>query len=169
MAVLTSKQVLVKTVSCFPHEPGTRGVNLQAAAQLSLRSKKLVEPCNIQWTVYSTYKMTSQNRSYFTTDSMPWCRPHCGTCKQIFLPVGMFLCGALSDKRTGLQFAMQSLNGPSRTEPVTILYCLIWDSPNLEGQVHVFTSHRNSGPVILLGTGFPLPCLLPTATKVEIL
>jgi hypothetical protein len=44
--------------------------------------------------------------------------------------------------RMGLQFAVQSLNGPSRTEPVTILYCLIWDSPNLEGQVPVFISPR---------------------------
>jgi hypothetical protein len=41
----------------------------------------------------------------------------------------LFLWGALSDERTGLQFAMQSLNGPSRAEPITTLYCLIWDSP----------------------------------------
>jgi hypothetical protein len=34
------------------------------------------------------------------------------------------LWGALSDERTGLQFAAQSLNGPSRAEPVTILHCL---------------------------------------------
>jgi hypothetical protein len=37
----------------------------------------------------------------------------------------LFLWGALSDERTGLQFSVQSLNDPSRTEPVTILYCLI--------------------------------------------
>jgi hypothetical protein len=55
----------------------------------------------------------------------------------------LLLWGALSDERTGLQFAMQSLNGPSRAEPITILYCLIWDSPNLEGQVPVFISPRN--------------------------
>jgi hypothetical protein len=36
-----------------------------------------------------------------------------------------FLWGTLSDERTGLQFAVQSLNGLSSTEPVTILYCLI--------------------------------------------
>jgi hypothetical protein len=35
-----------------------------------------------------------------------------------------FLWVALTDERTGLQFAVQSLNGPSRTEPVT-LYSLI--------------------------------------------
>jgi hypothetical protein len=36
--------------------------------------------------------------------------------------------GALSDERMGLQLAVQSLNCPTRAEPVTILYCLIWDS-----------------------------------------
>jgi hypothetical protein len=33
----------------------------------------------------------------------------------------LLLCGALSDERMGLQFAVQSLNGPSHAEPVTIL------------------------------------------------
>jgi hypothetical protein len=33
--------------------------------------------------------------------------------------------GTLSGERTGLQFAVQSLIGPSRTEPVTRLYGLI--------------------------------------------
>jgi hypothetical protein len=37
----------------------------------------------------------------------------------------------------------QSLLGPSSAEPTTIFYCLIWDSPNLEGQVPVFISPRN--------------------------
>jgi hypothetical protein len=55
----------------------------------------------------------------------------------------MYLWGALSDESTGLQFAVQSLNGPSHTEPVTILYCLIGDSPNLKGQVPVFIYPRN--------------------------
>jgi hypothetical protein len=34
------------------------------------------------------------------------------------------LWGALSDERTGLQFAVQLLNSPSRAEPVTILYSI---------------------------------------------
>jgi hypothetical protein len=51
----------------------------------------------------------------------------------------LFLWGALSDDRTGLQFAVQSRNGASRSEPVTILYCLNWDPPNLEGLDPVFT------------------------------
>jgi hypothetical protein len=37
----------------------------------------------------------------------------------------LFLWDSLSDERAGLQFAVQSLNGPSRTEPATILRCLI--------------------------------------------
>jgi hypothetical protein len=40
----------------------------------------------------------------------------------------------------------QSLSGPSPTELTTIFYCLIWDSPNLEGQVPVFISPRNRVP-----------------------
>jgi hypothetical protein len=55
----------------------------------------------------------------------------------------LFLWDALSDERTDLQFPMQSLSGPSRIESMTILYLLIWDSPNLEGQVPVFISPRN--------------------------
>jgi hypothetical protein len=55
----------------------------------------------------------------------------------------LFLRDALSDERTSLQFAVSSFNGASRAEPVTILYCLIWDSRNLEGQVPVFISPRN--------------------------
>jgi hypothetical protein len=34
----------------------------------------------------------------------------------------LYVWGALSDERTGLQFAVQSLNRPSRSEPETILY-----------------------------------------------
>jgi hypothetical protein len=36
-----------------------------------------------------------------------------------------------------------SLSGPSPAETMTIFYCLIWDSPNLEGQVPKFISPRN--------------------------
>jgi hypothetical protein len=39
--------------------------------------------------------------------------------------VVLFLWGALSDERTVLQFAAQSLNGSSLAEPLTILCCLI--------------------------------------------
>jgi hypothetical protein len=45
-----------------------------------------------------------------------------GFCLKVAI---FFLWGALSDERTGLQFAVQSLNDPSHAEHVTILYCLI--------------------------------------------
>jgi hypothetical protein len=45
-----------------------------------------------------------------------------GCCLKVAV---LSLWGALSGEREGLQFAVQSLNGKSRSEPVTILYCLI--------------------------------------------
>jgi hypothetical protein len=56
----------------------------------------------------------------------------------------LFQWGILSDERTGLQFAVQSLSGPCRAEYVTILYCLIWDSPNLDGR----TTQKTSLPLL---------------------
>jgi hypothetical protein len=47
----------------------------------------------------------------------------CGTCCLKFAV--LYLWGDLSDERMGLQFA----SGLSRAEPVTIIYCVIWDSP----------------------------------------
>jgi hypothetical protein len=75
----------------------------------------------------------------------------CGTCDQILFPVGMLLseiCGLVSVghplwRENGSAICSESLNGPSRSEPETILYCLIRDSRNLEGQVPVFISPRN--------------------------
>jgi hypothetical protein len=66
----------------------------------------------------------------------------------------LFVWGVLSDERPGLQFAMHLLKGPSRTKPVSILYCLIRDSPNLEAQVPVFISPQDMPP----GTGMPVRC-----------
>jgi hypothetical protein len=93
-------------------------------------------------------KWKSRSPSYFTADgqsvfvSSPlwnlW--PYITSSQNVAV---FLLWGALSDERTGLQSAVQSLKGPIRTEPVTILYCLIWDSSNLEGQVPVFISPRN--------------------------
>jgi hypothetical protein len=58
----------------------------------------------------------------------------------------------LSDERKGLSFTYaiasvpcQSLSGPSHAELMTIFYCLIWDSANLEDQIRVFISPRNRG------------------------
>jgi hypothetical protein len=83
---------------------------------------------------------------------MSWCLAHSGTCEQILLSVGrflsegfclkvavLFLWGALSDERTGLQFAVQSLNDPSSSR----------DSLNLEGPVLISISPRTGWPVII--------------------
>jgi hypothetical protein len=53
------------------------------------------------------------NRYYFLSD---------GCCLKVSV---LSLWEAISDERMGLQFAVHSLNGPIRAEPVTILYCLI--------------------------------------------
>jgi hypothetical protein len=99
---------------------------------------------------------------------MSWCRAHSGTCDQILLPVGTLLSESCS---------LVSMGAPSLTrwrvcslqcnqsmvrvaEPVTILYCLIWDFPNLEDQVHVFISPGTGWPSYTPGTGFPLRRLL---------
>jgi hypothetical protein len=64
----------------------------------------------------------------------------------------------------------QSLLGRSPAELTAIFYCLIWDSPNLEGQVPAFISPKEqAGPVIPPGTGFPFCRLLRLAeTTVEV-
>jgi hypothetical protein len=68
----------------------------------------------------------------------------------------LFLWGTSSDERTGLQFAVQSVSGPSQPEPITIHYYLIWDSSELEGEVPVFISPSKRFQIIFLGTGSPL-------------
>jgi hypothetical protein len=66
----------------------------------------------------------------------------------------LFLWGALSHEGKGLQFAMQSLNGPSRAEPLTILYFLIWDFPKPEGPCsHIYILQEQGRPVTLPGSG----------------
>jgi hypothetical protein len=45
-----------------------------------------------------------------------------GCCLKV---AALSLWGAISDEKMGLQFAVQSLNGPSHAEPVTVLYYLI--------------------------------------------
>jgi hypothetical protein len=64
--------------------------------------------------------------------------------------ISIFLCltitfflihaGRTPWREDGLELGVQSLNGPSRAEPLTILCCLIWYSPNLEGQVSIHIS-----------------------------
>jgi hypothetical protein len=72
------------------------------------------------------------------------------------------LWGALSNERMGLQFAVQSLNCPSRAELITILFCLMWDSPNLEGQVPCLYPPGTWWPSYIPGNWFPwTPILVP--------
>jgi hypothetical protein len=62
---------------------------------------------------------------------------------------------ALSDERTGLQFAVQSLNGPSRAEPVTILYShLRFSQPEGPGS-RICIPQEQGAPITLPGIGLP--------------
>jgi hypothetical protein len=85
---------------------------------------------------------------------------------------GFLLWGALSDERMGTLFTRTIASGPCQSNnsgvqvPQNsdhIFYCLIWDSPNLEGQVPIFVSQEQGGPVIPPGTGFPFCRLLQLA------
>jgi hypothetical protein len=74
----------------------------------------------------------------------------------------LFLWGAPSDERMRLQFAVQSLNAPRCAEPLTILYCLIWDPSNLEDQVPLFISPRTRVASYTPGHWVPFTLLLAT-------
>jgi hypothetical protein len=76
-----------------------------------------------------------------------------GTYDKIFLffltILGFLIWSTFSDERMGLNLLVQllpglaravTLSGPSSAELTTIFYCLIWDTPNLEGQSSVFIS-----------------------------
>jgi hypothetical protein len=71
----------------------------------------------------------------------------------MFLDVGCPLCredGSIIYSYTCFcVLAEESLLGPSPTELTMKFYCFIWDSPNLEGQVPVFTSPNNRVPAQL--------------------
>jgi hypothetical protein len=86
---------------------------------------------------------------------MSWCRAHSGACD---LPVWRFLseicclfsmgCPLWREDRSAVYSAI--IQRSESTEPVTILYCLIWDSPNPQSP--------EQG-----GTGLPLRRLLRLA------
>jgi hypothetical protein len=81
----------------------------------------------------------------------------------------LYLWGTLSDERTGLQFAVQLLNGP-RHRTVTILYCLIEGSPNLESQDPIFISPWNRVAQLYPRHWIPFPSPLTTRrATVEVL
>jgi hypothetical protein len=99
-----------------------------ASSRLSFCLPAVRDP-NVEVEVFGTLGLVT--RYYFLSE---------GCCLKFTV---LFLRGALSDDRTFLLFAVQSLNGPSSTESVTLLQCIIWDSPNPDGQVPVFISTRN--------------------------
>jgi hypothetical protein len=79
----------------------------------------------------------------------------------------LFLWGALSDEKTGPQFAVYSVNGPSRLEPVTILYShMRLPQPRGPGS-RIYILQEQGDPVIPRGTGFPLRPLLPKALQLR--
>jgi hypothetical protein len=94
-----------------------------------------------------------RSRSYFTTDgqsaSMCWyraplwdLRPDITFSRNVAV-WNLRSCFYGAPSLTRGRVCNLQCNHPSRAEPVTILYCLIWDSPNLEGQVPIFISPRN--------------------------
>jgi hypothetical protein len=90
--------------------------------------------------------LRSRSWSYFTTDSKSWCRAHFETCDQILPPVGRLLsesCGLVSvglplwrEDGSAVCSAIPRWSESRRTR--NILYCLIRDSPNPEGQILLF-------------------------------
>jgi hypothetical protein len=117
-----------------------------------------------------------RSRSYFTIDgqsvSMSWCRAHSGTCNLILLPVGRLLSescglvsvGSLSDEKTGLQFAVRSLNGPRRAEPVTTLYCLMRPPPTRRARFPYLYPPRTGWPSYTPGLWVPFTSPLKTGS-----
>jgi hypothetical protein len=97
---------------------------------------------------------------------------HPGAHDQIFITAGhlqVFCCGVPSwweDRSLMYSYncfwAMpaQSLLGPSPAELMTIYCCLIWDSPNMEGQVTVFISPPRIGWSIYTLRDWALFCCL---------
>jgi hypothetical protein len=108
--------------------------------------------------VNETIRKICRSRSHITTDSLGVRRPS-GTRDQFVFLLDIFfkqlrLCYFVAPSLTRGQVCNllyncfwalpeQSLLGRGPAELTAIFYCLIWDSPNLEGQVPVFISPRN--------------------------
>jgi hypothetical protein len=116
-------------------------------------------PCNRLWRPIGLWDVEDPTLSSLPTDGSKVASLRCYTPQK-----HMFMWGTLSDERTGLEFAVQSLNCPSCTEPVnhTLLSHLRIHKPAGPG-CHICIPQEQGGPVIPLGTGFPLHPLLPFA------
>jgi hypothetical protein len=104
---------------------------------------------NSKWTVQlkSNPKLLYDCQSV----SMSWCWAHFGTCDQILLPVGRLLSeswGLVSVRRSlwredGSAICSAITQWSESRRTCNHILLLIWDSPNLEGQVPEFISPRN--------------------------
>jgi hypothetical protein len=115
----------------------------------------------------------SWNWNYFTTDglsvSMSWCRANSGNCDRVLLPVWRLLsesCSLLSvgrplwrEDRSAVFSAITQWSETHRTRNHTLLSHLRPPQPGGPG-FHVCMPQDQNGPVIPLGTGFPLHRLL---------
>jgi hypothetical protein len=105
---------MTKTLmSSFIYNSGYSVLEEEEEVALRLMVRQSVSQSVSQYVSVSSTLVGLATRYYFLSEC----------CCLIFAV--LFLWGALSDERTGLQFTVQSLNGPSRAELVTILYCLI--------------------------------------------
>jgi hypothetical protein len=106
----------------------------------------------------SIYDRQSIGQSVFGVRHPSWTRDQFFFLLEIYfkqLRVYYFVAPSLTRGRVcNLQYNCfwvlpeQSLLGRSPAELTTIFYCLIWDSPNLEGQVPVFISPRHWVPFL---------------------
>jgi hypothetical protein len=105
---------------------------------------------------------------YFTTDAQSVClgiEHPCGTCDQMLLLVGMLLpeiCSLVSVWRPlWREDGAAICSGTSHAELVTMLYCLIWDSPKPGGPgPRIYIPQKEGGPVIPPGTLFVIQPLM---------
>jgi hypothetical protein len=110
----------------------------------------------------------SRSQSHFTTDSQSVCPGigyPCATCDQILVPVGMLLsevCGLVfighpiwQEDGSAICSAITQWSKSLRTRNHTLLSHLRLPQPGGPGS-HIYISQEQGGPVMPLGTGFPL-------------
>jgi hypothetical protein len=143
----------VPELTPWPQLPAYATFNWLSACRLSL---ELGNRHQVEVTLLLTVSQSVSQYVCLSVEPTLDLRPDIASCFRLKVAV-LFLWGAFYDEKMGLQFAVQSLNGLSRAETVTILYCLIWDSLNLEGQIPLFISPRKRvAQLYPPGTGFPL-------------
>jgi hypothetical protein len=118
----------------------------------------------------------SRSWSHFLTDgqsiSMSRCQAHSGTCDLILLTVRRILSGSCSlvsvgrplwrEEGSAVCSAITQWSKSRRTRSYTLLSHLRLPQPRGPGS-HIYIPQEQGGPVISLGTGFPLCHLLQLA------